>query len=104
MNVEKYEVCWIGGSKRKKHLKCKWISVSQDTIQVSETHFSYDKLLEEMMNFDDFPIDLRTLLNLWKQKCLSLAGKIQVFKSLIASKPVYNTTTTKTDAPEHSYA
>ena len=29
------------------------------------------------------------ILNIWKLRWLSLAGKIQVFKSLIASKPVY---------------
>ena len=34
-------------------------------------------------------MDCRTLLNIWKQRWLSLAGKIQVFKSLVASKPVY---------------
>ena len=34
-------------------------------------------------------LDCRTLLNIWKQRWLSLAGKIQVFKSLVASKPVY---------------
>ena len=34
-------------------------------------------------------IDCRALLNIWKQHWLSLAGKIQVFKSLVASKPVY---------------
>ena len=31
----------------------------------------------------------RAILNLWKQRFLSLAEKIQIFKSLIASKPVY---------------
>ena len=28
-------------------------------------------------------------MNIWKQSWLSLAGKIQVFKSLVTSKPVY---------------
>ena len=41
------------------------------------------------MNFYQVTTDCRTLLNIWKQRWLSLAGKIQVFKSLIASKPVY---------------
>ena len=36
-------------------------------------------------------IECRALLNIWKQRWLSLAGKIQVFKSLVASKPVYAT-------------
>ena len=44
------------------------------------------------MNFYQLIIDSRTLLNIWKQRWLSLAGKSQTFKSLIASKPVYITT------------
>ena len=47
------------------------------------------RLLEKKMNFYNLITDCRTLLNIWKQGWLSLAGKIQVFKSLIASKPVY---------------
>ena len=41
------------------------------------------------MNFNQVTTGCRILLNMWKQRWLSLAGKIQVFKSLIASKPVY---------------
>ena len=40
------------------------------------------------MNFYNLRTECRTILNLWKQRWLSLAGKIQTFKSLIASKPV----------------
>ena len=32
---------------------------------------------------------MKTVLNIWKQRYLTLGGKIQVFKSLIASEPVY---------------
>ena len=78
MNVEKCEACWIGRSKgdTDKPVKCKLISLTNNTIKILGTHFSYNKLLEKKMNF-------------WKQRWLSLAGKIQVFKSLTASKPVY---------------
>ena len=46
-------------------------------------------MLEEKTNFYAIRTDCRAILNLWKQRFLSLAGKIQIFKSLIASKPVY---------------
>ena len=52
-------------------------------------HFSYDKALAEKENFYNLSLDCRTLINIWKQRWLSLAGKIQVFKSLVAFKPVY---------------
>ena len=38
------------------------------------------------MNFYNLRTECRTILNLWKQRWL---WKIQTFKSLIASKPVY---------------
>ena len=42
------------------------------------------------MNFNQVPTGCRILLNIWKQIWLSLADKIQLYKSLIAaSKPVY---------------
>ena len=41
------------------------------------------------MNFNQVTTDCRILLNIWKQRWLSPAGKIEVFKSVIASKPVY---------------
>ena len=47
------------------------------------------KSLKKKMNFYNLTMDCRNVLNLWKQRWLSLAGKIQIFKSLIASKPVY---------------
>ena len=51
--------------------------------------FSYDKALVEKDNFYNLSSDCRTLLNVRKQRWLSLVGKIQVFISLVASKPVY---------------
>ena len=91
MNVGKCEACWIGRSKgdTDKPVKCKWISLTNNTMKILGTHFSYNKLLEKEMNFYNLVTDCRTLLNIWKQRWPSLAGKIQVFKSLIASKPVY---------------
>ena len=67
------------------------LTFTNNTIKILGTHFSYNKLLEKKMNFYNLVTltDCRTLLNTWKQRWLSLAGKIQVFKSLIASKPVY---------------
>ena len=41
------------------------------------------------MNFYAIRTDCRAILNPWKERFLSLAGKNQIFKSLNASKPVY---------------
>ena len=47
------------------------------------------KSLKKKVNFYNLTTDCRNVLDLWKQRWLSLAGKIQSFKSLIASKLVY---------------
>ena len=52
-------------------------------------HFSYNNQLVEKINFNQVTTDCRISLNIWKQRWPSLAGKIQVFKTPIASKPVY---------------
>ena len=52
-------------------------------------NFSYNKTLASKENYYDLAIDCRALLNIWKQCLLSLAGKVQVFKSLVVSKPVH---------------
>ena len=71
INVERCEACWIRRAKNRntKPVKCKWTSLTKSSIKILGICF--------------------TLLNIWKQRWLSLAGKIQVFKSLVASKPVY---------------
>ena len=89
--MEKCEACWIGRSKANtdKPVQCKWISLTNSTIKIPGTNFNYNKLLEEKTNFYAIRTDCRAILNIWKQRFLSLAGKILIFKSLIASKPVY---------------
>ena len=84
IDVEKYEACWFWRAKNRntKPVKCSikikfWIL------------FSYNKALVEKDKFCNLPLDCRTLLNIWMQRWLSLAGKIQVFKSLVTLKPVY---------------
>ena len=53
INVEKCEPCWIGRSKANtdKPVQCKWISLTNSTIKILGTHFSYNKLLEEKNEF-----------------------------------------------------
>ena len=72
-----------------KPVKCKWTSLTKSCIKILGIHFSCNKALAEKENFRNLSLDCGTLLNIWKQSSLSLAGKIQVFTSLVASKPVY---------------
>ena len=91
ISMEKCEACWLGKSKGNtdKPIDCKWVPLKTKTIKILGTHFSYNRELEEKMNFFNLTMDCRNVFNLWKQRWLSLAGKNQSFKSHIASKPVY---------------
>ena len=68
---------------------CKWVSLTENTIKILGVHFGDNKTLTEKENFAELMVNCRCLLNIWKQRWLYLAGKIQVFKSLVASKPVF---------------
>ena len=91
INVEKCEAGWIGKAKYgvTKIISCKRRSMTQSTIKILGVHFSYDKKLADKENFCKSIIHGRALLNVWNQRWLSLAGKIQVFKALIILRPVY---------------
>ena len=85
-NVEKCEARPLQSSMP---IQCKWIILNRCSMKSLGAHFSYNKQLVVKMNLYQVTTDCRILLNICKQRWLSLAGKIQVFKSLIASKPVY---------------
>ena len=81
ISVEKCEACWLGKLKGNtdKPIDCKWVLLETKTVKILGTHFSYNKELEEKMNFYNLTMDCRNVLNLWKQRWLSLARKIQSF-------------------------
>ena len=100
-SIEKREVCWIGQSRFRKDrpVNCKLTSLVTSSIKILGVHFSYNKEIADDKNFSDLLNCMRSVLNTWHQRYLTLGGKIQVFKSLIASKPV-DTATMKT-VPKH---
>ena len=65
-NVEKCEACWIGRAKGQssKPIQCKWINLNQNSIKILGAHFSYNKQLDEKMNFYQVTTDCQTLLNI----------------------------------------
>ena len=92
INVEKCEASWTGRAKNRtlKPVKCKWASLTKSCIKILGGSFQLQQSTcrKGKLHFYNLSLDCRTLLNIWKQRWLSLAGKIQVFKSLVVSKPV----------------
>ena len=90
-NLSKCELAGIGVLKGVKRALCGLTSIdlSQTTIKILGVHFSYNKTLRDEKNFVITIKKIETLLQIWRQRELTLEGKITIFKSLAISKIVY---------------
>ena len=59
------------------------------TIKILGIHFSYNKKLAQKENFTKTVTSCKRILGKWKQRWLTALRRVQVFKVLNASKPVY---------------
>ena len=91
INLNKCEVCWLGRAKNRstKPINCKWVCLVSDSIKVLGSHFSYDQDLTNKLNFLSCTINIQQLVKVWSQRTLTIAGRIEVFKSLLFLKLVY---------------
>ena len=83
VNLEKCEACWLGRAKFRddKPIACKWTALNNGCIRILGSFFSYDPLLSQKVNFLTVTESIHTIVNCWKQRGLTLGGRIQVFKS-----------------------
>ena len=87
INPEKCEACWIGSTKhRTETLNCKWTSLCTGSIKVLGNYISYNMNLANKLNFSSLIPSINNIINLWKQRNLTIARKIQVFRSLVFSE------------------
>ena len=90
-NYDKCEVAGIGASKGM--LGALWGMMSVDLtthcVKILGINFSYNKTLMMEKNFVVTVEKIEKLLNVWRQRDLTLEGKIIVFKSLAISKIVH---------------
>ena len=91
INLNKCEACWLGRAKNRstKPIDCNWVCLVSDSIKVLGSHFSYDQDLTSKLNFLSCTINIQQLVKGWSQRTLTIAGRIEVFKSLLFSKLVY---------------
>ena len=90
-NYDKCEIAGIGVLKGVNRALCgfKPVDLTKSTIKVLGMHYSYNKTLQNEKKFSDTITKIENLLRVWRQRNLSLEGKITVFKSLAISKIVY---------------
>ena len=80
---------WLCQGKQDKPGDCNWINLCTDKIRTLGVFNSYDTDLADTHNFFSVIGKIKNCLNLWSSRGLSIAGRIQIFKSLALPKAVY---------------
>ena len=82
LNLEKSEACWIGNrmGSDERPINCRWVDIKCSVIRTLGIFNSYDKDLEQKLNFLDNIKTLNDVLKMWE---------FRVFKSLALSKLLY---------------
>ena len=90
-NLSKCEVAGIGLLKVVKVAvsEIKSIELTKDAIKILGIFFSYSKNIELEQNFKKTIIDIEKIFRMWRQRDLTLEGKIVIFKTLALSKFVF---------------
>ena len=87
VNVDKTEAMWLG---RYKHsTDCPLPVKLTNYIKVLGIIFSYDEKLAISLNCDDKILSLKQVLALWKNRDLTVIGKILIIKTFGLSKFLY---------------
>ena len=90
LSAEKCQPCWIGSAKGKQDapINCNWVNLVEAKLLTLGVHMSYDATLAEKCNFFNLVTSMKEVLRIWGGKGLTLAGRIQIFKSVALSKMV----------------
>ena len=81
---------WLGANqnKKSKHFDIAWPS---EPVCALGIHFSYNEDVSHQKNFEQKLTSMKTLLNIWYPRNLTLYGRITILKTLALSKLIYNT-------------
>lgn len=90
INYHKTEAMWIGSEKcnTDRPLGLNW----QNKVKALGVYFCHDKSLQEKCNFESILPEIESIINMWKQRKVTIFGKIALIKSLLLSKITYKAT------------
>ena len=91
-NLDPRMLDWSCKGKLDTPLECGWINIEREKNLVLGIYLSYNRSLVENCNFLNMLSCIKESLNLWECRELTLAGRIQIFKSLVLSKTIYAST------------
>ena len=89
LNMTKTEAMWIGSDRHRtdKPLQIVW---SDQPMKILGVYFGYNTDLSNERNFEDKISKVNKIINMWKQRDLSLIGRIQIIKTFIISQFLYS--------------
>ncbi|KAL9968540.1 hypothetical protein ACROYT_G020647 [Oculina patagonica] len=89
VNSTKTEAMWLGKWKNRcdTPFNFKW---PVDPICALGVFFSYDTTKADKLNFDEKLRSMEKVLNIWKNRKLTLIGRINIVKTLALSKLIFN--------------
>ena len=87
INVDKTEAMWLGSYKGRayKPLGVKW----KENLKITGVVFSYDISERAKLNYERIIQNIEQVCNLWKQRNLTLIGKVEIIKTFCISKLVF---------------
>ena len=90
-NKSKCEIAGIGVLKGVQVALCgmRCIDLVSNTVKILGLYYSYNEKLEIQENFKWHMINIEKILQIWRMRDLSIAGKITVCKTLAISKIVH---------------
>ena len=90
-NKIKCEIAGIGALKGVQLALCgmRCIDLVSNTVKILGLYYSYNEKLEIQENFKWHMINIEKILQIWRMRDLSIAGKITIFKTLAISKIVH---------------
>ena len=71
------------------------INLTKESINILGVHISYNKKIQDELNFTKTIKNLCNVIKLWRMRKLTLEGKTTIFKSLAISKTVHLAIITK---------
>ena len=89
-SFSKCEIAGIGSLKDAKVALCglKSLDLTKESIKILGVHISYNKKLQDDINFCMTVKNICNVMKLWRMRHLSPEGKITIFKSIALSKIV----------------
>ena len=90
-NLSKCEIAGISSLKDAKVALCglKSLDLTKQSVKILSVHISYNKKLQDDINFCIVVKNICNMIKYWCMKHLSIQGKITIFKSLAITKIVY---------------